>query len=166
MLTEFWKDVEGYEGLYQASSAGRVRNARGLILRLKQPSKTCRYASVCFQRGGVRTWFLVHRLVASAFVFCVDASKTQVNHLNGDISDNSAVNLEWCTPLENARHSRYVLGNKRKGNHVRAEFFDGSVKEWPSQRDAEIALLGKSTGIVSWSLKTGRPALSARWCRA
>lgn len=60
----------------------------------------------------------VHQLVASAFVDRADASKAEVNHLNGNKLDNRAENLAWVTRSENCLHSTHVLGNKA-GQFVR-----------------------------------------------
>ena len=166
MHDEVWKDVSGYEGKYQVSDRGRVRNAlTGTVLSPSRPRKSLRYLSLPLgPRSNIKT-FLVHRLVAVAFLGEPDGRR-QVNHKNGDVTDNRACNLEWCTPRENVLHSRDVLGNKYDGKPVRAVFPDGTVRIWRSQRAAETELVGGDTGIVSWALKKGRPALGATWSRA
>lgn len=116
-------------------------------------------------RNGVRRYFLVHRLVAAAFVPEVPG-RDQVNHIDGDRLNNHASNLEWCTQSQNNLHARRTLGRGYAGRAVRAIFLDGSVRAWSSQLQAELDLVGKGTGIVSWALKMGRPALGARWERA
>jgi DNA-binding transcriptional regulator YiaG len=106
---EWWLPVDGYEGLYEVSSLGRVRRVEAF-----QPSysgrerktslSNCGYKRVVFLKGGVRRTFSVHRLVAVAFIPNPDGKKT-VNHKNGVKTDNRAENLEWATTKENIKHA-------------------------------------------------------------
>lgn len=101
-MEEIWKDIEGYEGLYQVSNTGKVRS---LIQKselqapwhLLKPCLTRGYASVGLWRkqNGAKT-FLVHRLVAKAFVPNPNGYK-EVNHKDEDKLNNCSDNLEWCT---------------------------------------------------------------------
>ena len=110
---EVWKDIEGYEGMYQASSLGRVRSLdrvaangrqiKGVVLRPAPNSKGYLCVSLHNNGDGGRS-HLVHRLVAEAFRPGHD--KPHINHRNADKRDNQLTNLEWVTPLENARHAR------------------------------------------------------------
>lgn len=98
---EDWKDVKGYEGLYQISNYGRVRNAKGKLIKtwLK---KRYLYEDVILCKNGKRKHHLVHRLVAENFINNPE-NKEQVNHKNGIRFFNHVNNLEWCTGLENQR---------------------------------------------------------------
>ena len=163
---ETWKDIPGYEGKYQVSDLGRLRNAEtGVVLSPSKPRRSLRYMSIPLGPRSNNKTFLVHRLVAFAF-FGPPLPEQQVNHKNGNVLDNRACNLEWCSPSENARHSRHVLGNKYPGKGVSAMFPNGEVRTWENQRAAETELVGGGTGIVSWALRKGRPALGAIWSRA
>ena len=111
-----WAPVPGYEGLYSVSNTGLVCSEprtvphpvsghltlAGRTLSAKPHRRG--YPCVTLCAGGVRRQCSVHLLVASAFVANPHALP-QVNHKNGDTSDNRAANLEWCTPRENTRHA-------------------------------------------------------------
>jgi hypothetical protein len=118
-----WADICGYEGRYQVSTLGRVkslaRNRRGKsggvvpmlerIMRLtpkKDNGRTKPYLEVRFRNGGLRTerckCFLVHRLVADAFIKRLEPGE-QVDHINGVHGDNRAENLRVMRIAEHAR---------------------------------------------------------------
>jgi hypothetical protein len=122
-VDEMWADVRGYEGKYQVSNLGRVKSLARLrrgknncevpmferIMRLthkKNNGRTKPYAEVKFRNGGLRTErcksFLVHRLVADAFIKPLVAGE-QVDHINGLHADNRAVNLRVMKSVEHAR---------------------------------------------------------------
>lgn len=102
---EIWKDVEGYNGVYQVSNFGEVRNVTRHNHLLK-PSygNGHAYGHVSLSRNGKMTCCLVHRLVAIAFVENPDG-KREVNHIDGNKRNNHASNLEWVTPSENHIHA-------------------------------------------------------------
>lgn len=102
-----WRDISGYEGRYQVSAAGEVRNVRsGRVLKLTTFSNG--YLGV--KLGRASRMHLVHRLVAVAFV--PGDVLLQVNHRNGRRTDNRADNLEWVTCSENHQHSYRELPRK------------------------------------------------------
>ena len=105
---EQWRDIDGYEGVYQVSDLGRVRSLKfGKTRMLKGTKNSDGYLFVDLLRGGKRTRksISVHRLVAQTFVPNDDESKTVVNHKNEIRTDNRAVNLEWCTTQYNVTYN-------------------------------------------------------------
>lgn len=100
MVEEIWKDIPGYEGLYQVSNLGSVYSARRKK-RLSASTKNT-YIIVCLSKDGKQKPFYIHRLVAEAFIPNPE-NKPQVNHISCDTHDNRAENLEWVTRDENLK---------------------------------------------------------------
>ena len=114
---EIWKDIEGFEGLYKVSTFGnicsypkkvtykdgRVYNYKSKILK-PCPNKSGYVHLNLFSSTGDSKTFDVHRIVAIAFLPRIEG-KNEVNHKNGNKSDNSLKNLEWMTSDENKKHA-------------------------------------------------------------
>ena len=111
---EIWKDIIGYEGLYQISDLGRLKslekiisNGKGGFRKRKEiiiNPKSDRYTNVSLVNNGLKKQYTMHRLVAISFIPNPE-NKKEVNHINGVKNDNSVYNLEWCTREENCIHS-------------------------------------------------------------
>lgn len=100
--------IKDYED-YSVSKTGNVYSHKfGKKIKMK-PKYSRDYLQVGFWINGKQTWKLVHRLVAEAFIPNSD-NKPQVNHINGDKTDNRVENLEWVTASENELHAYRVLG--------------------------------------------------------
>ena len=107
-----WKDIPGYEGLYQVSNVGEIKslrgwNGRGYVHREKILSKTMTttgYYKVELTKDGIRKSLKVHRLVAYAFIPRTEG-KPYINHKDGNPLNNVVDNLEWCTQKENVNHA-------------------------------------------------------------
>lgn len=113
---ETWKDIKGYEGMYRISNQGRVfaaaryRNDRGFTSPriMKQSKNKGGYHYVILSKNDNQKLSYVHRLVATAFI-PNPQNKSEVNHIDGNPSNNHVSNLEWCTRKENVEHSWNVL---------------------------------------------------------
>ena len=108
---DIWIDIKNYEGLYQVNQNGVVKalNYRGLGFEFPlQPSYTQDgYALVHFSKGNQRETFLVHRLVAEAFLH-KENDLLEVNHIDEDKTNNAVWNLEWCTHKYNMNYGTRV----------------------------------------------------------
>lgn len=150
MESEIWKDVAGYEGLYQVSNLGRVKSYAHLVKcrggYRTQPSKiltNCydgNYFHVTLFYKGKRNIFFVHRLVAEAFI-PNPQNKATINHIDGNKLNNNVCNLEWATYSENGKHAFKMGLNIAQTTHYRGvrayKYLDGSfVGEYESLHDA------------------------------
>ena len=111
-MSEVWKPVVGYEGVYEVSNMGNVRRVlgNGKYRNRKLVYGTRNYYEVMLSMNNKQRLCLVHRLVALAFLPNPD-SLPQVNHKDGNRIRNDVDNLEWATAKENQLHSRRVLLN-------------------------------------------------------
>ena len=131
---EIWKDIACFEGLYKISNRGNVISLHGKTkvgFRLKAHNNGTGYLFAALYSGGNQTNFLVHRLVAMAFVDNPDPkNKIQVNHINGMKHDNRVENLEWCTPQENSIHYFKTGNANHKGvKNTRAKLDEAGVRK-------------------------------------
>lgn len=110
-MNEIWKDVEGYEGLYQVSNTGKVKSMR--MNHLMHPTLAVRgyYYLKLRDANGVDKSFPIHRLVALAFIPNPYGYKC-VNHIDENKQNNNADNLEWCTLAYNFN---YGTARERQG---------------------------------------------------
>lgn len=111
---EEWKDIEGFEGLYQISNYGRVKSLSRLtkfyskeryipeIIRKNGIDKNG-YQILPLNRNGKKYTKKIHRLVAQAFIPNPE-NKPCVNHKDTNVKNNNMDNLEWCTVLENIQY--------------------------------------------------------------
>ena len=101
-----WKEIAGYEGLYEVSTLGQVRNSKGLVMKqhLKRDKYTV-YKKVALWKDGKYRQFYVHRLVAEAFIPNPNGLPI-VNHKDEDGTNNLPNNLEWCDKSYNAKYGK------------------------------------------------------------
>jgi hypothetical protein len=150
-MEEIWKDVKNYEGVYQVSNFGNVkslprqwigglpnapRKHNGLVLSSAKDKKG--YLRVLLSKPGERHTYKVHRLVAIAFIENPE-NKKEVNHINGIKTDNRLCNLEWCSTMENMRHS-ILIGlrdnvNIKGENHPLKKLSESQVKDIRSLKE-------------------------------
>lgn len=164
-MTEVWKDIEGYEGLYQVSNMGRVKSLERYVQnnlgmqhkleKMKEPSERRRkdglqgYFALQLYKDNKGKNCYIHRLVAETFIENPDHKET-VNHINGDKHDNRAENLEWASYAENNRHAVEIGLNdskhrrNRKGSTPVAQYDlrMNLLAVYPSMREAE-----RQTGV-------------------
>lgn len=172
-MSEQWKEIPGYEGLYEASSLGRIRTVPGKttknarfparvwkarILKEKHLSGPARHdARVTLWKDGAREDFLVARIVAAAWIGLPNDGMT-VNHINGDWSDNRPDNLEWVTHAQNIQlgfsNGQYDSICKK----IVLVDRNGHRFEFRSMAEAS-RFLSRNPGYVSGALKKGLTVL-------
>ena len=116
-MKEIWKDIKGYEGLYQISNSGHVRSVTHSVLMKNGRYKTVYSRMLVLHEGGNNKYlqaylhkdckvknFLVHRLVTSHFISPIP-NKMEVNHKDGNKQNNHVDNLEIVTRSENIQHA-------------------------------------------------------------
>lgn len=136
-MEEIWKDIKGYEGLYQISNLGRVKSVdkydrlgrfwKGKIL---NPHKQLNcYLSVGLCKGGKMKTFYIHRLVAEAFIPNPN-NYSIINHMDYNPSNNFVGNLEWCTYEYN---NNYGTRNKKLSQSLKGHSISEQTKQKISQ---------------------------------
>lgn len=119
-MEEIWKDVEGFERLYQVSNLGNVKSLANSKTKsekiLKYSLGRRGYCQVVLSKSNNKYYMRVHRLVAQAFIPNPE-NKPEVNHINGIRNDNRVENLEWCTQSENQIHA-YRIGLQLSGENI------------------------------------------------
>ena len=126
---EEWKNIIGYEGLYEVSNKGNVRNVRRNTL-LKF-SNNQGYKQVYLYKNGIRKGFRVHRLVAQAFLLNPD-NLPCVNHLDEDKTNNNVTNLEWCTAKYNSNYghrTENAINTRVKNGYADPNFIGFGLNE-------------------------------------
>lgn len=130
-MPEQWREIPGFNGRYLVSSLGSIKECRiggNTKERVLSITKSGRGYSQVHLRGGKQKSpnYFVHRLVLLAFV---GPSKMQVNHKDGNKSNNCLDNLEYCTDSQNKIHAITVLGTGRGSRNGFARLTEPQVRE-------------------------------------
>ena len=152
---EEWKDIKGYEGLYQVSNLGRIKsipravcngfNTRHIKERIRvQVKSKSGYMNVGLNKDGKFTRFRVHRLVAEAFL-PNPHNYVEINHKDEDKANNHITNLEWCGREKNCNHG---TRNKR-------------ISEYQSKPVVQISMTGEIVNTFS-SASEAEKAIGAK----
>lgn len=141
-MIEIWKDIKGYEGLYQVSNMGRVKSLNykrtGVEQVLIPQNDKNGYTHIGLRKNNKKTTIKIHRLVATHFL-SNPYNLPEVNHLNEDKSDNRVVNLEWCNHKYNMNYGTILQRKSEKLSIPILQFtLDGDlIKRWNGARDIE-----------------------------
>lgn len=142
---EFWRDIDGYEGVYQISNFGRIKsiergNRKEKIL--KPSPNTHGYLKVTLSRFNVKKDCIIHQYVATYFVEN-PYFLSQINHKDGDKRNNFYGNLEWCTQSENTKHAynnRLILHRVGEGI-INSKLTDDQICEIRKYRSDGLKLI-------------------------
>ena len=108
---EIWKDIPGYEGLYQVSNTGKVKSLNYMKTRkekiLKPRKEGKGYLKITLSKEGEKKDFKIHRLVASVFIPNPN-NLPQINHIDECKTNNNVENLEWCDNRYNSNYGTHT----------------------------------------------------------
>jgi len=171
-MDELWKDIPGYEGIYQASTCGRIRSVDGKTTqsvrhgerkwkeRILKPKACSNYACIGYR---VSLWkekkahdYLVARLVAATFIKNNLSTNLTVNHLDGDRLNNNIENLEWLTLSDNIKYG-FEAGQFPQKETILTDIETGETLQFRSQSMAGVAI-GRNTGYISLCIRKSRVA--------
>lgn len=154
---EEWRPIDGYENLYAVSSKGRVMNLKKNKM-IKPWVSNYGYVLVNLRKNGKQKKYLIHKLVAEAFI-PNPYNLPQINHIDECKSNNNVTNLEWCTPSQNQRHSIYQRSCKINQYTLDGEF----IKQWESSHEIERNLGYNDGNIISCCKNKQKTAYGYRW---
>lgn len=162
-MEEVWKDIAGYEGLYQVSNLGNVKSlnwkrcgyAKNLTPKLLNSKRFC----VQLSKNGKTKYYLIHQLVAIAFI--PNPNKyNEINHIDENPLNNAVSNLEWCDHLHNVhcffenhpnhcktRQETPKYGKRLNKPVLQLTLSGDAICVWENSR--EIAV---KTGMSDWSI--------------
>ena len=125
-MEEIWKDIEGYEGLYQVSNLGRIKSLQRTITDKNGKVKTIKetlmkhntddkgYKYVFLSKNNTKKFSRVHKLIAQAFI-PNPLNLPEIDHINTIQDDNRIENLRWCTHKENMNNNETLRKFREKG---------------------------------------------------
>lgn len=191
-MEEIWKDIKGYEGIYQVSNLGKVKSLKRKVRaekggyytkekELKIFEDNIGYLAVGLTDNGKTKIIRLHRLIAEAFIPNPE-NKPVINHINGIKNDVRIENLEWNTYKENSQHavktglkkvtekqrnasSKNIL-KAREINSVKVRQLDlngNYIKTWNSMTEIKSTLNINYQGISDCCLGKKKTAYGYKW---
>lgn len=152
-MKEIWKDIEGYNGLYEVSSTGKVRSWKGNSQEprpIKQFVNSGYYKISLHNNGISKRCVPIHRLVAETFIVN-HKNKPFVNHIDGNKLNNNVANLEWCTHAENHKHASELglmeSGEDRYNSKLTEEHVKEIRKEYKTNSNTSQRKLAKKHNV-------------------
>ena len=175
-MSEAWKDIEGYDGRYSISNAGRIRSnnymnsSKTKILSVNKLVGRGYVQKILYANGKKPRGVLLHRLVAEAFLDKPEfEDQINVNHKDGNKLNNSFENLEWVNHQENNAHARRTGLNKNFGSRChqsKLEEFDVlAIRKLVSMGRISQARLARAYGVTPMVLSNILTGKSWRWLK-
>ena len=140
MNEEIWKDIPGYEGLYQVSNMGRVKSLKfGKEKILKGVNNTDGYLMVCLYENNKSKQYTIHKLVTMAFMGeCISEIYCDINHIDEDKSNNRLSNLQYCTHNYNMNYGTRI--EKYTNPVIGINKTNGYICKYPSAMEVQRSL--------------------------
>lgn len=164
-MLEIWRDIKNYEGIYEVSNLGRIKSIsrNGTIKenRILKPNKVMGYSQIVLYKNNKREYKKIHRLVAETFIPNLE-NKREVNHKDGNKTNNCVDNLEWVTTSENQLHSYYELKNNIK-SVIQLSLNNEIIKEWESIAKVEQELKISNADICKCCKGKRKTAGGYKW---
>lgn len=178
-MEEVWKDIVGYEGLYQISNLGRVKSLERIIKRkngINQHFKekilskwTGEYVFTNLSKNGKGKTYSIHNLVAKAFIPNPN-NLPCVNHKDENKHNNNVSNLEWCDYIYNNNYNLKAkkIGKKLKNGKTSKKVYqydinNNFIKCWESTMEIERKLGYKNQSISSCCLEQQKTSYGYKW---
>lgn len=180
MAIEIWKPIKGYEGTYEVSNLGHVRSlvridrlGRFVPEKIRSIKKNNRgYVQISLYKDGRAKYYLLHRLVAEAFIPNPD-NLPQINHKDENKDNNCVENLEWCDNIYNrrygtgyarsvAKHDYKKIGAGNRRPVVQCDCFGNPIKMWDG-----VIIAAKTLGVSDSAIRNccyGRNKTAAGYC--
>lgn len=167
-----WKPIKDYEGLYEVSNTGQIRNAKGKIKKSQiKKDRHTNYKEISLWKNGTHKRFLVHRLVAMAFIPNPN-NYPIINHKDQNGTNNCVDNLEWCNHSYNNRYKRFPIKpkicktNKRLTEEHKLKI-SASMKKFRREKALRFEYDGEMLSIpeLSEKLNVEQETLRARYRR-
>ena len=123
-MIEIWKDIPNYEGLYQASNLGCIRNTKTKKILKPRIDKNGYFKHILYIKGNPKE-FRTHRLIALTFIINPN-NFPQINHIDENKQNNCIENLEWVDAKSNANHAtrnkRIAIGVKKNSKKKKRRY--------------------------------------------
>lgn len=168
-MKEIWRDIEGYENLYQISNLGRVKSLGNDKTRKEKILKVCRhtfgYLLVGLFKDGNQKSYYIHRLVACAFLPNPD-NLSEINHKDEDKTNNRVENLEWCNRKYNMNYGTRTerqLENTNNPKRRKQVICIETGKIYPSTMQVERELGFNKSGISHACRGNQKTAYGFHW---
>ena len=165
-MNEIWNDVPGYEGLYEVSNYGKVRNIKTKRI-MKCTKNPCGYSIIGLRKNNKQHFHVLARIVANVFIPNPE-NKTEVNHIDGNKNNNTVSKLEWVNRNENMKHALKtgLLRNASRKLPLKIYQLDlegNFIREWENSNELKEYLKKDISHIYACCRGSEQTAYGYKW---